>query len=291
VKASALIALAIGSAAALWSCRIDRPSESLVCYGHADCETGRICEGGYCIVGVLPADARDLDAAVCPSVCNGSCNFSTSTCMIIGTGSNVTCPTGWNCHIECPTANACGAVNCGSAASCDIECTAGNACASISCMTKNCDVTCTGANACGNISCTSGNCTAACSGGNNLAVCGSLTCGAGNCTRTCTGTNACGTMNCAGGACTEVCGGGADACGAVACGSGKCTATCQGMDGACNDVVCDNSCQCDINCDVATNICPNMTCPDPNGGVVDECEDTAGRCDSSETPNRCRKCL
>jgi hypothetical protein len=77
----------------------------------------------------------------------------------------------------------------------------------------------------------------------------------------------------------------------VDCGAGKCTATCQGMDGACGDVSCNGSCQCDVSCDLVNNVCPNsMSCPDPQGGASNECEDTFGTCDSSQTPNRCRKC-
>jgi hypothetical protein len=56
-------------------------------------------------------------------------------------------------------------------------------------------------------------------------------------------------------------------------------------------VSCASSCRCDVTCDVAGNQCPSsMSCPDPNGNPVDECEDTFGRCDSSLDLMRCRKC-
>ena len=287
----ALAGVAIAASVSLWSCTIDRPSDNLKCIGQADCGTGRICQGGYCIIGMLPVDARELDAAVCPTTCNGGCDFGTTTCTITGTGTSVVCPADWNCVITCPSANSCGAVNCGMGASCKVNCASADACAAVSCVTNNCDVTCTGVNACGNVSCTSGNCTQSCTGGGGSASCGTLTCTTGDCTRTCAGSNACGTMSCTTGACTETCSGGSAACGALTCGTGQCSATCQGADPACGDVSCSNSCQCDVSCDLTNNECPaTMTCPQPPGGT-DLCQDTFGTCDSSQTPNKCRKCI
>lgn len=281
----AIAGIALGAVLA-WSCSIERPSERLECSADVTCDTGRICQSGYCVVGQRPADARELDAAVCPAICNGGCDFGTTTCSIIGAGGNIVCPTAWNCSISCPSSGACGAINCGNAASCDIDCLADNACQTVQCLTKNCDVTCTGTNACGNISCTSGNCTASCTGSGS-AVCGSLTCGTGDCTRTCSGSNACGPMMCQG-TCTQTCSGGAAACGDQACGAGQCTATCQGLEPACGNVSCGNSCQCDVNCDGVTNTCPaTMVCPDPGG--PDDCTDV-DRCDSSQNIQKCRTC-
>ena len=302
----------------MWSCSVDRPSEALKCSSQPDCTQfpGTICSSGYCVRGTLPIDARELDAFVCPAVC-GSCDTSVTptVCTITGTGSgNIDCPAGYKCNITCGQAGACGAISCGSAASCDIDCLAADSCLGITCATKNCDITCTGVNACGNMSCTTGNCTAACTGSD---ACGTLSCSGGNCTETCTGgagnavcgnmscsstgvctrmcggAGACGTLSCSGTSdCAETCSGGNRACGTLNCGAGKCEATCQGMEGACDNVNCDSSCQCDVACDLTANICPgSMACPDPNGGQVNECEDTFGRCDSSQTPSRCRKCI
>lgn len=312
----ALVATAVVIGAST-SCSIDRPSEALKCEAQTDCTQfpGTICSMGYCVRGMLQPDARELDAFVCPPECNGGCDTSQAiaVCNITGTGSgNITCPDGMRCVIGCPTPGACNAITCSNAASCDIDCLVGGACLGITCNTATCDVTCTGTNACGNIACTSGdctrtcsgadacgslscttgNCTSTCSGGSDNQVCGNQTCSSGDCTRTCTGANACGTMTCNGGDCTQTCSGGMSACDNLNCGAGKCLATCMGIEGACGNVACGNSCQCDVNCDLAGNQCPsNMTCPDPNGGQVDECEDlTTGRCDSSKTPQRCQEC-
>jgi hypothetical protein len=70
---------------------------------------------------------------------------------------------------------------------------------------------------------------------------------------------------------------------------GKCTATCMGADGACGNVSCAGSCQCDVNCDAASNTCPaTMICPDPSG--PDVCVDTMQACDSTVNTNKCQKC-
>jgi hypothetical protein len=150
-----IVGAALGAAAALWSCTVERPSQSLKCLGHTDCQPGRICEGGYCIVGMLPPDARELDAAVCPDTCNGGCDFTTTTCTITGTGTaNITCPTAWNCNIGCSTPGACGMIDCINAASCDIACTSDNACLGITCGTGKCTVACQGIEpSCGPVSC------------------------------------------------------------------------------------------------------------------------------------------
>lgn len=264
-----LVGAVIGFSAA-WSCSIDRPSDTLKCTVQADCGTGRICESGYCIVGTLPADAREL---VCPStICNGGCDLATATCTITGTGSgNITCPDGWNCDISCPTAGACGMVNCinAGARGCDIDCTATDACSAITCNTKNCNVTCTGSASCGSVGCTTG-----------------------DCTRTCTGSNACGSMTCTTGACIETCSGGSAACGSLSCGTGRCLATCQGVDPACGSVTCSTSCQCDVECDGTTNACPAAMICSPDAPGQDYCTETGaptGRCDS-DFANQCKSC-
>ncbi len=295
VGALAGLALAIG---ALWSCTVDRPSESLKCYSQNDCTqfAGTICESGYCIRGTLPIDARELDAFVCPAACNGGCDTSASptVCTVTGTGSGaITCPTGMKCNITCAQAGACGPISCGTSEGCDVDCLATNACVGISCQAKNCDVTCTGANACANVTCAGGNCTQSCTGGGGSAVCGTMNCTvSGACTRTCDGAGACGSTTCGGTvACTETCSGGAAACGMMNCGNGKCSATCLGTDSACGDVSCAASCQCDVSCDGTTNACPsNMVCPDPAGPDVCVSNDALMRCNSAVDTNKCQKC-
>lgn len=238
---------AIVGAFLLLGCTTNRVSDKYTCTTNADCDPDRVCDTGYCVVGNRPVDARVFrDAPVCPAVCGGTCDFTKMSCSIIGNGTLVTCPAGWNCTIECPTSGDCPSVNCTNAASCDVKCTAGGAC--------------------GNIVCATANCTATCSGGAN--ACGNLTCSSGDCTRTCTGTNACGSMTCNSGNCTETCSGGNPACGNLTCGTGKCTATCQGLTPACGDVICSQSCGCQVNCDFGNNMCPaNMLCKTTGNGA------------------------
>lgn len=215
--------------ALLWSCSVNRVSDDLKCDSNADCSLDRVCVSGYCVVGQNPLlDARPADAAVCPAICGGACDFQTSTCTITGTGSgNITCPTNWNCVINCGTQGACGTISCTAAASCDIHCTTGSACLGITCQTKDCDVECVGDKACGSISCTSGRCRTDCSGGS--AACGTLNCGTGECSATCVGSGS-------------------------------------GSDSACSAINCANSCKCDVSCNGTTNICPaSMVCPDAPG--------------------------
>ena len=95
----------------------------------ADCSGGRVCESGFCVVdpnAKLDAaiDAKDIDAAVCPTTCD-SCDFPSGTCTITrAPAADVTCPAGWNCTITCTGAGACGNIACNNAASCTIDCTA-----------------------------------------------------------------------------------------------------------------------------------------------------------------------
>lgn len=240
VRAAFVVMMLVG-------CTTNRVSDNFACTTDADCDPGRVCDTGYCVVGKRLVDARPFnDAPVCPAVCGGSCDFSTMSCSITGNGVPVTCPAGWNCTITCAAAGACPTVACTGA--------------------KRCDVSCTGAGACGNISCATADCTAVCAGGTN--ACGNLNCTSGDCTRVCTGGNACGAMSCTTGDCTQTCSGGNQACGNLNCGTGKCSATCQGTASACKDVTCNQSCGCEVNCDFAENMCPaNMQCKTTGNGV------------------------
>ena len=328
MKAAALgavVGVTLAASMLMWSCRTERVSDNFTCFDDDDCDSGRICDTGYCVVGNRPADARMIDAEVCPAICATTCNLQTRECPISGTGSgSIQCPPNWNCDITCPTAGACGAimcsgatsckVNCASAdaclgilcgtADCNIQCTGQNACGNITCTSGDCTATCTGVDACGNLSCTTGNCTETCTGGGGQQVCGSLSCtSTGGCTRTCDGANACNAaMSCSAGPCTETCSGGAAACGAMTCGTvqganTKCTATCMGLDPACGNVTCNNSCGCDINCDLTTNTCPGtMSCRSTgNGANLKYCSETgvmgtACSFDGSGGVNGCNTC-
>jgi len=284
--------------ALLWSCSVNRVSDGFKCDSNADCALDRVCTNGYCVIGQNPLlDAPPQDAAVCPAICGGTCDFQTTTCTITGTGSgNLACPPGWNCVINCGATGACGTINCTAAQSCDVHCTAGSACLGITCQTRDCNVECVGPRACGNISCTSGNCNADCSGGGGSAACGSISCTSGDCNATCAGSNACGGISCTTGRCRTDCSGGSAACGPLTCGFGECSATCvgsgSGADSSCGSVNCANSCKCDVSCNGTTNICPaSMMCPDRAPGT-DYCTidgSNGTRCFSSFA-SQCNNC-
>ncbi|HUS29551.1 MAG TPA: hypothetical protein VMZ53_13655 [Kofleriaceae bacterium] len=319
----AMVGLIIAASAVLWSCRTDRVSDGYACNDNNDCDADRVCNTGYCVVGQRPVDARlqdafIVDAATCPDVCKNTCNLTTRDCPITGTGSgNITCPTGWNCDISCPTAGACGTISCTSAADCDIHCTADDACLGITCGTTDCKVDCTGVNACGNIgcttgkcealctgsdacgtlTCTSGDCTQNCSGGGGAQVCGNLSCTTGDCSRTCTGAGACGSMSCNGNTaskCSETCSGGNAACGPMTCTTSKCTATCTGAaPSSCGNVNCDTSCGCEVNCDLTTNACPaSMMCATPGARYCSLTGASGSRCtlDGTGGIQQCNAC-
>jgi len=147
--------------AAFGSCAVDRRSTGLACTGQGQCPDGRSCDQGYCVLlgsgSALQDAATDTtpaDAVVCPQGC--SCDVSTSTCMIVGTGGQpVTCPSGWNCQIDCVGGDACGDITCTMAASCSVSCVGGGACGAITCGPGKCDTMCTGGGACGMIDCSS----------------------------------------------------------------------------------------------------------------------------------------
>lgn len=189
------------------ACLVSTRSDSLACKTSSDCQTPRVCEGGYCVI----------DVNACPADCNGGCDLTTSppTCTINGVGGNsVTCPPGHHCDITC-TGDACRDINCAGAASCTIMCTGDTACHNIMCGTADCLITCTGANACHDVTCG----TLTTPGGKS-----------GRCRTTCSGTTACNNITCTN-ACDCVIDGCTNAgdCGILACpkatGNTYCTGT------------------------------------------------------------------
>jgi hypothetical protein len=150
------------------SCSITHKSGEFACSTTADCNTGRDCVDGFCVVsGTEMIDApavvkdapkvfNDGPAMTCPTACT-SCNTATHTCLIdcsvtpgkCDGSAGVACPAGWNCDAKCNTQGSCShGVACGEATTCTIECTAKNTCPNVKCGTNRCDVTCSGAASC-----------------------------------------------------------------------------------------------------------------------------------------------
>ena len=155
----AIICVALISAG---SCSINHKSGEYECTKQADCDTGRQCIGGYCIVpgGAVDAktidgpkaDARLIDApnSDCPPQCT-SCNTGSKTCNIdcgltnCNGNSAIVCPAEYSCAITCSTNNSCSAgIDCTAAKSCAITCGGQGSCRGIECGTGDCDVKCTG---------------------------------------------------------------------------------------------------------------------------------------------------
>jgi hypothetical protein len=160
-------------AAAASSCSINHRSGQYDCATAADCDPGRTCSEGLCVLGgggggdgggpldggVLDArkDAPPPDAALCPSQCT-SCGPN-KTCVIdcaagANCGPQVVCPAGFNCDIRCNTDASCRqGVNCTSAASCTLQCTGRSSCRGVQCGPGACDVSCSGYNTCESVLC------------------------------------------------------------------------------------------------------------------------------------------
>ena len=192
--AGALVALTILITAFASSCSIRHRSDQYACTVNTDCDGGRICDNGYCIVpgsidAAKPTDARPPgDATGCPAQCT-TCNVQQKTCSINCQQSDcnglVTCPPGYKCDIMCNVDNACrSGINCQMAAACNIDCTAKESCRNVQCGSGPCDVGCIGPSSCRGVSCNNScACDVVCTGSQSCAegiVCSSLACLSGS---------------------------------------------------------------------------------------------------------------
>jgi len=178
------------------SCTIRHKSGDYECTTQTDCETGRQCLGGYCVVpGGGPIDAPKTndgprtdgpqpDSSMCPAQCtscaNGKvCNIDCGSTNCTGNNA-IVCPSGWNCAILCSTNNSCAnGINCGGAASCAVTCSGQGSCRNIECGAGACDVKCEGSNSCRGVVC-SNSCACDVSCG-TAAACEFLTCSSIQC--------------------------------------------------------------------------------------------------------------
>jgi hypothetical protein len=194
----AIIATVLAAGAALAvsapACNVHHKSEEFACTKNIDCDPGRVCSDGFCVLSGTQIDAAkppgdgprpDSPPSNCPPGCT-TCNTSAKTCTIncqagANCASTVTCPTGYRCEILCNTDNACrNGINCQTAAGCNIECTGKQTCQNVQCGPGPCDVNCMAVASCKGVDC------------NNSCACDV----------TCTGNQSCGdTVQCTSQAC------------------------------------------------------------------------------------------
>ena len=158
VALAAVVAIVVAST----SCLVNTRSKEFECSMSSQCEPGRTCDNGFCVL---------ID---CPADCD-TCNVETMECLIVCNDANgcrsIECPSDFHCTIACTGTNACDEVDCQRSASCNVMCSGSNTCADVICGDNECTVTCNGTNACESVDCAS---SCRCD----------LTCGANSCTTT-----------------------------------------------------------------------------------------------------------
>ena len=161
----ALVVLLAGVTA---GCSFDRRTGAFRCDNGEPCGDGRVCENGWCVLANQPGgdggdgsgnnDASGIDGAfVCPQSCT---RCEGDLCVIdCNTGgacaTEVVCPAGIRCKVECGASACVAGIDCSAAQSCRIECTGQDACAGpITCSPGFCRLECGGSNSCvGGIDC------------------------------------------------------------------------------------------------------------------------------------------
>jgi hypothetical protein len=193
---SALLGFVIAFAA----CSVQHRSDEYACTKQADCNSGRTCTDGFCVLpgggsGMPDAAKMDApghgsgtpDASSCPSGCS-SCNVGQMTCTIDCQSKDCTgpvaCPAGYRCDIKCDADNACrNGVDCTTALSCNITCSSGGSCRNVECGLGPCDVQCSGTQSCRTVACNNScACDVTCTGSQSCSSgiqCTSLACQAG----------------------------------------------------------------------------------------------------------------
>jgi hypothetical protein len=177
----------------LTACTINHASDKYACTKNTDCDPGRVCSDGFCVVSGSQVDASHIDAprggdgGQCPAGCT-SCNVAQKTCtincMLGSCNGQVTCPTGYKCDIQCNTDGSCkNGINCQNAASCNVECQSQNSCQNVQCGTGPCAINCAGQSSCKNVACGSScACDVLCSGSSSCSSgiqCSSFACKSG----------------------------------------------------------------------------------------------------------------
>jgi hypothetical protein len=167
--------------AMLAACSVERRSEQFACTEPADCESGRRCIDGWCVVegdapivdGSSGGSDAPADALECPPGCT---RCDGAVCVIECTEPNscatrIVCPPGVACRVRCTGAASCaGGVDCASAPTCQIQCATEGTCrGALLCGDGPCDISCSGGGSCiAGVSCESScACSVTCQGSNS----------------------------------------------------------------------------------------------------------------------------
>lgn len=193
-----VLAIQVGIVFALASsCSITHKSGDFACTKTSDCNSGRDCVDGFCVVSGTEIDSPAASdghgsgsgsgsgSNGCPAQCT-SCNVGAKTCVIdcmdTDCSNAIACPAGYSCDVKCDTDNSCrNGVQCAGTTSCTVECSGKNACQNVQCGTGKCDVECSGTQSCKNVTCGSScACDVKCTG-TSACLAGGITCTAPAC--------------------------------------------------------------------------------------------------------------
>jgi hypothetical protein len=153
----------------LVACFIGRRTDDLECNTSAECEAGRGCFEGYCVVPTCPA------GCACTTLLPDRSGYADCTINCSGNrcrNSAIACPPGMACRIMCGSTDDCRSVDCSQAKSCEVTCSGNSSCDQVTCGSGRCDVTCSGIGSCEDgVSCgASCGCDVRCTGNNSCAT-------------------------------------------------------------------------------------------------------------------------
>ena len=176
------------------ACSFENRSDAYLCPTGNECESGRVCSDGWCVLSNMVAiDADNMvaidannnadvtvpspDAASCPPECT-SC--AGGVCLIDCPNSadcqeTVVCPLGIPCGVSCGGSGSCaGGVDCSEASACQVSCSGAGSCAElVVCGGGICNIDCSATGSCaGGLNCeTSCQCDTACAFGCGANLC------------------------------------------------------------------------------------------------------------------------
>jgi hypothetical protein len=117
-------------------------------------------------------------------------------------------------------------------------------------------------------------------------ACSSCDVAAKICNINCTQNRPCGDVQCPDGYDCRIDCSRAGSCGRITCGPGPCDISCTGA-GACPSIDCTSSCACDVRCNNAVGVCPDVSCPMVLGTACTDSGMAGAPCDSSGVCDTC----